>query len=89
MLPCEFLWTWVANQLQPKANSEGVYYFWIEGNAGIPNGAYQMANMLEAYRSKIDETKAKEIFRTAMEHELKVFTSATILEFSALWQQKD
>lgn len=91
MLPCEYLWTWVANQLKLKlkANPEGLYYFWIEGNAGIPNGAYQMANMLEAYRSEIDEAKAKEIFRTAMEHELKVFTSATILELSALWQQKD
>lgn len=89
MLPCEFLWNWVANQLQPSASVHGLYYFWIEGNAGIPNGAYQMANMLETYRQDIDENRAKEIFRTAMEHELKVFTSSTILNTSELWQQKN
>ena len=89
MLPCEYLWTWVANQLNPIANPDGLYYFWIGGNAGVPNGAYQMANMLEAYRNEIDENQAKKIFRTAMEHELKVFTSATILKLSELWQKKN
>lgn len=38
-----------------------------------------MANKLEDYRSYVDESRANEIFRTAMEYELKVFTSATIL----------
>lgn len=84
MLPCEYLWTWVANNLRLTADKDGLYYFWIEGNAGVPEGAYQMAHMLETYRTDIDESKAKEIFRTAMENELKVFTSATILE-SSLW----
>lgn len=35
--------------------------------------------MLEQYRDKIDEDKAVEIFNTAMNYELKVFTSSTIL----------
>lgn len=85
MLPCEFLWNWVANQLEPKASKaskDGLYYFWIEENAGSPTGARQMESMLELYRAEIDENKAKEIFRTAMEFELKVFTSATILNLS-------
>lgn len=79
MLPCEFLWSWVANELIKKANPKGLYYFWIEMNAGIPNGAYQMANLLEKYRSQIDEKKAMDIFTTAMNFELKVFTSSTVL----------
>lgn len=41
-----------------------------------------MESMLELYRAEIDENEAKEIFRTAMEFELKVFTSATILNLS-------
>ncbi len=79
MLPCEYLWTWVANQLDPVTSVGSIYRFWIEGNKGIPNGAYQMANILEQYRSRIDESEANEIFRNAMTYELKVFKSATIL----------
>lgn len=80
MLPCEYLWNWVANELAKTASPDGLYYFWIKGNGGTPEGAYQMANMLEKYRDRIDDTKAKEIFRTAMNHEKKVFTNATILD---------
>lgn len=79
MLPCEYLWNWVANQLAPVTPKESLYYFWIEGNGGTPDGAYQMANMLEQYRSSVDESQANDIFRTAMEYELEVFKSATIL----------
>ncbi|MBO5156346.1 MAG: hypothetical protein J6C05_04350 [Prevotella sp.] len=81
MLPCEYLWNWVANELAKTADPKGLYYFWIEGNGGKPEGAYQMAAMLERYRNRIDEAKAKEIFRTAMEHEKEVFTCATKLKY--------
>lgn len=77
MLPCEYLWNWVANQLEPLTSKDSLYRFWIDANAGEANGAYQMANILELYRDQVDEEKANEIFRTAMGHELKVFTSAT------------
>ena len=50
MLPCEYLWNWIANELDKTAPKDGLYYFWIEGNGGTPDGAYQMANMLESYR---------------------------------------
>lgn len=80
MLPCEYLWTWVAGQLAKDADINGLYYFWIEGNNYEPSGAYQMANLLEQYRNQIDELKAIEIFRTSMEHELDVFTTATKID---------
>lgn len=87
MLPCEYLWNWVANQLKTKTSAESLYYFWIEGNGGTPTGAYQMANMLEEYRDKIDEKEANEIFHKAMEYEFEVFKSATILN-ETLWQKQ-
>lgn len=91
MLPCEYLWHWVASKLQPSASIEGLYYFWIDGNIRTPDGAYQMANMLERYCGCIDEQKTLEIFRTAMEHELAVFTAATVLtdKISSIWQHKN
>lgn len=79
MLPCEYLWYWVACQLDSTTPKDSLYYFWIDGNKQSANGAFQMANKLEDYRSYVDESRANEIFRTAMEYELKVFTSATIL----------
>lgn len=74
MLSCEYLWNWIANQLLPTAS---------------PDGAYQMANMLENYRTQTDEKQAKEIFRTAMRHELEVFSTATELKNNALWLRKN
>ena len=88
MLPSEYLWNWIANQLLPTASPDGLYYFWIEGNGGTPDGAYQMANMLENYRTQTDEEQAKEIFHTAMRHELEVFSTATQLNTNVLWLRK-
>ena len=89
MLPSEYLWNWIANQLLPTASPDGLYYFWIEGNGGTPDGAYQMANMLENYRTQTDEEQAKEIFHTAMRHELEVFSTATQLNTNVLWLRKN
>lgn len=86
MLPCEYLWTWVANMLDEESPKEGLYYFWIKNNAGTPDGAYQMADALESYRSQIDEDLAIKIFRKAMEFEERVFTEAT--ESDELFIQK-
>lgn len=86
MLPCEYLWTWVANQLDPTTPAESLYCFWIDSNSGEPFGAYQMANMLESYRQQTDEKQAIEIFTKAMNFELNVFKSATKTE--QLWEKK-
>lgn len=87
MLPCEYLWNWVANTLNNDTPPESLYRFWIINNGGTPNGAYQMANMLERYRKNIDEEQAYEIFRKAMNFELEVFLSSTIIKQS-LWQKQ-
>lgn len=79
MLPCEYLWPWVANALKLSANPDSLYYFWIESNGGTPEGAYQMANLLETYRGSIDEDQVMDVFTKAMNYELSVFKSATIL----------
>jgi thiaminase/transcriptional activator TenA len=80
MLPCEYLWTWIANQLCEKTSKDSLYYFWVKTNSGEPTGAYQMANLLEEYRSKVDEKEATTIFKNAMQHELNVFKSVDNLE---------
>jgi thiaminase/transcriptional activator TenA len=82
MLPCEYLWTWIANQLDSKTPTDSLYRFWIEGNKGIPTGAYQMGNLLESYRANIDESKAMEIYTKAMNYEQEVFRASTILSTS-------
>ena len=48
-----------------------------------------MANMLENYRTQTDEEQAKEIFHTAMRHELEVFSTATQLNTNVLWLRKN
>lgn len=87
MLPCEYLWTWIANTLDSVTPKDSLYRFWIDGNKGEPTGAYQMATILEEYRSVINEDQAMEIFKKAMEFELKVFTSATSFKINILKNQ--
>jgi thiaminase/transcriptional activator TenA len=82
MLPCEYLWTWIANQIDSRTPVGSLYRFWVDSNKGIPNGAYQMGNQLERYRSSIDESKATEIYTAAMNYELGVFRASTKLSIN-------
>ncbi|GHV49743.1 hypothetical protein FACS1894181_09360 [Bacteroidia bacterium] len=77
MPPCEYLRTWIANRLAASTPEDSAYYFWIQANAGDTEGAMQAAIMIENYRSRIDEAKAMEIFRKAMQFELAILTAAT------------
>ncbi|MCD7962432.1 MAG: hypothetical protein LUF90_02530 [Rikenellaceae bacterium] len=86
MLPCEYLWNWVANQIDDSVPAGTIYRFWVDSNRGEPTGGYQMANILEDYRSQINESKAKEIFKKAMNYELEVFTASTKID--KLWEKK-
>lgn len=90
MLPCEYLWYWIATELKKVVSKDSLYYFWVDTNSESCEGAMQMAGMLETYRkeSVIDESKANEIFRKAMTHELEVFRTATILNENLLCQSK-
>jgi thiaminase/transcriptional activator TenA len=88
MLPCEYLWTWIANQLDPDVPESSLYRFWVDGNAGTPEGAYQMGNLLESYRREIDEKQAMDIYAKSMNCELSVFTAATIISVKNMYNSK-
>ena len=77
MLPCEYLWVWLAEQLSPPV-SGNVYASWITGNSD-PSGAYTMGNFLHAYGQNhtIDESKALDLYRQAMTFEQQNFATAT------------
>lgn len=80
MLPCEYLWWWLADQLIQKGiTSENLYYFWVEWNynATGPTGAMQMGEYLEAYRNNIEDDKALDIYLEALNYELSIFQNAT------------
>lgn len=81
MLPCEYLWWWVATQLNPEVGQDNVYRCWVDSNyATNPSGANQMGAMIDSfYKSDlISVNKALEIYRSALSHELLVFTNATL-----------
>lgn len=77
MLPCEFLWAWLAEQLAPPTPGN-IYADWITSNDD-PNGAYAMGNFLQDYitKSPIDEDLAVVIYQNAMEYEYSNFFMAT------------
>lgn len=79
MLPCEYLWAWVSESMLP-VKSGNIYGDWIKGNNN-PDDAYAMGNFLDLYLkanpNKINEGKALEIYKKAMEYEYLNFLSAT------------
>lgn len=77
MLPCEFLWAWLASQIAPPKPGN-LYGDWITGN-NDPHGAYAMGNFLQDYVAKhpIDEKLAIDVYLTAMQFEYMNFNTAT------------
>lgn len=77
MLPCEYLWAWLAAQMAPP-DPANIYASWITANNN-PGGAYAMGNFLQNYASRhsVDEKLAIKIYRTAIEYEYRNFHSAT------------
>lgn len=75
MLPCEYLWAWLAAQLAP-AQKGNLYAPWITGN-NDPSGAYAMGNLIEKYRDQIDTDKANQIYHQATVYEWQNFLTAT------------
>lgn len=80
MLPCEYLYYWLAHSIQSGAGDTNLYSDWITGNL-YPDGAYAMGNFLDEFMKEnpgvIDVDKAIDIFITAMGHEAKNFAAAT------------
>ena len=79
MLPCEYLWSWLAEQIAPPA-SGNLYADWISSNLES-DGAYAIGNFLDSfqkqYPDQIDEKKALEIYTKAMTFEMENFKAAT------------
>jgi thiaminase/transcriptional activator TenA len=79
MLPCEWLWAWLAAQLQP-ADPGNLYAPWITGNLN-PHSPYALGNFLAGYQAAhpgaIDPHKAIEIYTRAMTFERDNFAAAT------------
>lgn len=81
MLPCEYLWWWLASQLNDDVSSDNVYRCWVDSNyAAEPSGANQMGVVINNFYDAglIDYDTALDIYLTALKHELQVFTNATI-----------
>lgn len=76
MIPCEYLWAWLGEQLSPAADNN-LYKTWIDGN-NDPSGAYAMGNFIDAYQKlhSIDETLALKIYSEAMNFEYDNFATA-------------
>lgn len=78
MLPCEYLWSWLAAQIGP-ANPQNLYASWITGNEST-KGPFLMGNFLDSYEKEngIDRKRAIDICRTATTFEMENF--ATVLK---------
>jgi len=80
MIPCEYLWYWLASQLSPPDPSN-LYEPWITGNSD-PSGAYAMGNFLNTYQNKypekVDEGKAIELYSQAMTYEQGNFAAGYV-----------
>ncbi|QSX37408.1 hypothetical protein [Shewanella sedimentimangrovi] len=76
MLPCEYLWGWLAQQLSP-ATDTNLYGPWISSNACVA-GAFAIGNFIEAYIGEhaVDEELARQLYLTAMELEYRNFEGA-------------
>jgi len=79
MIPCEYLWYWLASKLAPPSKNN-LYAPWITGN-NDPSGAYAMGNFLNDYQAahpkEIDKGKAIRLYTQAMDYEQKNFAAAT------------
>jgi thiaminase/transcriptional activator TenA len=78
MLPCEYLWAWLAEQLEP-ARPGNLYAPWITGNKD-PGSPFAMGNFLASYQARhpgaVDEEKAIQIYSRAMTFEQRNFAAA-------------
>lgn len=80
MIPCEYLWYWLANSLMP-ASTTNLYAPWITGN-GDPSGAYAIGNFINEYQKSypndINTNEALNLYQTAMNYEMENFAAATL-----------
>ena len=79
MLPCEFLWHWLAEQMRADSPPGNLYQFWIEGNAS-PDGGYRLGNVIDDLLpdpTGPERAAAHFVFQSAVICEVNFFRSAT------------
>ncbi|HXU44918.1 MAG TPA: TenA family transcriptional regulator, partial [Thermoanaerobaculia bacterium] len=78
MLPCEYLWYWLATQLQP-VKPQNLYAPWVTGNDDS-RGPYAIGNFLDSFQKAhpdvLDPQKAIEIYTRATSYEHLNFAAA-------------
>jgi thiaminase/transcriptional activator TenA len=78
MLPCEYLWAWLAVKLSPPS-AQNLYASWVKGNLE-PDAGYAIGNFLDLYQKEnpgtLDEQKAIQIYTQATAFEVKNFEAA-------------
>ena len=76
MLPCEYLWGWLAEQMLPTTKGN-LYNFWITDNNST-KGAFTIGNFLHEYNKHhpIDRDIANEIYQKSMNYEFLNFKTA-------------
>ena len=78
MLPCEYLWAWLASQLNPPS-PQNLYASWVTGNLG-PHAGFAIGNFLDTFQKtnpgSFDEQKAIQIYTQATTYEVKNFEAA-------------
>ncbi len=75
MIPCERLWSWLANQVKPGSPSGNLYNFWINGNLN-DSGAQKLETFINEHVNNIDVNQAISVYQGCMTGEGNFFRSA-------------
>jgi thiaminase/transcriptional activator TenA len=75
MIPCERLWSWLANQVKPGPSSGNLYNFWINGNLN-DSGAQKLETFINQHVNNIDAKLALGVYQGCMTGEGDFFRSA-------------
>ena len=79
MIPCEYLWAWLASEMVPAQRPGNIYAGWISGN-NDPSGAYAIGNFLDMYMADnpgvVYTRQAVQIYKRAQYYEYANFAAA-------------
>jgi hypothetical protein len=82
MLPCYYLWCWLANQIDQYVTKDNPYRFWVDWNLSTDT-SYAIGNYLHSWSvlypdepNKWNELTAMEQYTKSMDFELLDFKDA-------------
>ena len=76
MLPCTFLWPWIAGKLIDSVDKNNPYYRWFDNNKPDPNYTSRLARFVDNFFVPEDKEKSLAIFHEGMINELIFFRDA-------------